>query len=97
MCCPRSWVILLIQKHGSVVEQVRIWLVSVDQQDFGNVPSARPSFEVDDNIEGIGNVRLHGPIREVHTTLQNTTRKPRKSLLRGIRMNGAQCSGMAGI
>jgi hypothetical protein len=60
--------ILLSQKHGAVVEQVRVRLVSVDQQDFGNVPSAWPSFEVDDDIEGIGNVRLDGPIREVYAT-----------------------------
>jgi len=52
---------------------------------------------VDDNTKGIGNVRLDGPIRKVHATLQNATGEPRQSLLHRIGMNGAKRPGMAGI
>ena len=51
--------ILLGQKHDAIIEQVRIRVVSVDEEDFGNVSASRPAFDVDDDIEGISDVGLN--------------------------------------
>ena len=74
--------ILLGQKHDAIIEQVRIRVVSVDEEDFGNISASRPAFDVDDDIEGISDVGLNCTIRKVHAALQNTTGETRETLLR---------------
>jgi hypothetical protein len=44
-------VIVLGQEHRAVVEQVRIRIVSVDEEYFGNVSPSRPALDMDDNVE----------------------------------------------
>jgi hypothetical protein len=44
-------VVLLGQEHCAVVEQVRIRVVSVDEENFGNVSASRPALDLDDNVE----------------------------------------------
>jgi hypothetical protein len=44
-------VVLFRKEHRTVIEQVRIRVVSLDEQNFGNVPAARPAFDVDDDVE----------------------------------------------
>src|SRR5229473_8440652 len=97
MQCRCSCVILLRQEHHAVVEQVRIRVVSVDQEDFGNVSASRPALDVDDDIEGIGDVGLDGPIGELHAALQNTACEACEALLRGVRMDGGQRAGVPGV
>ncbi len=74
--------ILLGQKHDAIIEQVRIRVVSVDEEDFGNISASRPAFDVDDDIKGISDVGLNCTIRKVHAALQNTTSETRETLLR---------------
>jgi hypothetical protein len=51
-------VILLGHEHRAVVEKVRIRVVSVDKENFGNVSAPRPALDMDDDVEGIGDVCL---------------------------------------
>jgi hypothetical protein len=44
-------VILLGQEHGAVVEQVGIGVVSVDEENFGNVSASGPTLNVDNDVE----------------------------------------------
>ena len=67
--------ILLGQEYGVVIEQVRVRVVSVDEQDFGNVSASRTALDVDDDIERIGDVCLDGSIREFDAALQNAARE----------------------
>jgi hypothetical protein len=53
-------VVLLGEEHGAVAEQVRVGVVTVDQENFGNVSAARPAFDMNDDIERIRDVRLDG-------------------------------------
>ena len=88
ICYRCSWVILLGKEHGAVVEQVRIRVVAVDEENFGNVSAARPALDMDDDVERIGDVRLDGSERYLDAALQNTTGEARETLLRGTCMNG---------
>src|SRR6266851_1029432 len=97
MCYRCSWVILLGQEHGAVVEQVRIRVVSVDQENLGNVSASWPALDMDNDIERIGNVGLNRAIGEVHTTLQNAAREPREALLSGICVDGGQRPRVSGV
>jgi len=90
-------VILLGQEHRAVVEQVRIRVVSVDEQNFRNVSASRPALDMDDNVERISDVGLDGAIGEVHAALQDATREPREALLRGVSMNGAERAGVSRV
>jgi hypothetical protein len=76
--------VLLCKKHCAVVEQIRIRIVSIDQQDFGNVSASWPALDVDYDIERIRDVCLNRPVRKVNAALQNTTGETRETLLGGI-------------
>ena len=89
--------ILFGQEHRAIVEQVCLRIVSVDQENFGNVPASRPALDMDDDVERISDVGLDGAIGEVHAALQNTTCEPCEALLRGVRMDGGQCAGVTGV
>ena len=78
-------------------EQVCLRIVSVDQENFGNVPASRPALDMDDDVERISDVGLDGTIGEVHAALQNTTCEPCEALSRGVRMDGGQCAGVTGV
>jgi hypothetical protein len=90
-------VILFRQVHRTVIEQVRIRVVSVDEQNFGNVSASRPAFDMDYEVERIGYVRLDRSVRQLHAALQNTTREARETLLRGICVDGAETPGVTGV
>lgn len=80
--------VLFGKEHGPVVEQVRIRVVAVDEKNFGNVSAARPALDMDDDVERIGDVCLHGAERQLHAALQHATGEAREALLRRTCMNG---------
>ena len=88
MQCQCSRVILLGQEHRAGVEEVRIRVVSVDQEDFGNVSASRPAFDMYHHVQGIGDVRLYRAVRQFDPALQDAAREPREPLLRGVRVDG---------
>jgi hypothetical protein len=55
--------VLLGQVNGTVVEQVRIRVISVDQENLGNVSAAWPALDMDDDVERIGDVCLYSSER----------------------------------
>ena len=65
--------------------------------DFGNESPARPSFDVDDDVERIADVGFNRAVRQFHAALQNAARKPRQSLLRGAGVNSGESSGVPGV
>src|SRR6202521_3030649 len=92
-----SWLILLGQEHRAVVEQVRIRVVSVDQEDFGNVSASRPALDMYHHVQGVGDVRLNRAIRQFDPALQDAAREPREPLLRRVRMDRGQRPGVPGV
>lgn len=76
--------VLLGHEYRAIVEQVRVGVVSVDKEDSGNVSATRPTLDLNDDIERIGDVGLDRPIRELDPTLQHTTCEAREALLRGV-------------
>ena len=52
--------VLLGQVHGAVVEQVRIGVISVDEENLGNVSASRPALDMDDDIERIRDICFDG-------------------------------------
>src|SRR5690242_10151238 len=97
MRCLCSCVLLLRQEHGAVVEQVGIGVVSVDEENFGNVSASRSALEMDNDIERIGDVGFNRAIGEVHAALQNATGEPRQPLLSRVCVNRAKRSGVSGV
>src|SRR5580704_12875716 len=97
MLCRYSWVILLGQEHRAIVEQVGIRVVSVDKENFGNISAPRPTFDLDDDIERIGDVSLDGSVRKFDTALQDTTRETRETLLRGICVDRRERAGVSRV
>src|ERR1700722_13107047 len=89
-----SWMLLLGHEHRAIVEQVRVGIVPVDKEDFGNVSASGPTLDLNDDIERIGNVGLDGPIRELDSALQDTAGEAREALLRGVCMDGGQRARM---
>ncbi len=63
--------ILLGQEHCAVVEQIRIRVVSVDQEDFGNVSASGPALDMYDHIQGRG----RGLTRETTKFRRNIPRR----------------------
>src|SRR6266851_1908313 len=97
MQCRCSWVILLGQEHRAVVEEVRIRVVSVDQEDFGNVSASRPALDMYYHVQGVGDVRLNRAVRQFDPALQDAAREPREPLLRGVRMDRGQRARVPGV
>ena len=89
--------ILLGHKHRAIVEEVCVGVVSIDKEDFGNVSAARPTLDLNDDIEGVGNVGLDGPIGELDPALQDTTGEAREALLRRVCMDGGQRARMTSV
>src|ERR1700693_5435916 len=97
MRCRRSWVILPGQKDRAVVEQVRIRVVSVDQENFGNVSPSRPAFDMYDHVQGVGDVRLNRAVRQFDPALQDAAREPREAWWRGVRRDGGKRPRVPGV
>ncbi len=56
--------------HGAKVKKVGVRIVAIDLEDFRDEPASRSSFDVDDDVEGIGDVCLDrfGAIYRTHWT-----------------------------
>src|SRR6266403_5811733 len=93
----RSYLLLGSDVHGAKIEKVGVRVVAVDFKYFGDEPPARPTFNVDDDVERIGDIGLDRTVRKLNATLQNATSKSSQALLRGTRVDRAQCTGMARI
>ena len=83
----RSRVLLWRDIDGAAIEEVRVGVVAVDFEDFGNEPPARSSFDVNHDVEGIADVGLDGAVRQFNPALQNAARESCQPLLRGTGMN----------
>ena len=83
--------------NGAEIEQVRVRVVAVDFEDFANEPPARPSVDMNDNVERIADVGLDGAVRQFNAALQNAARESRQALLRGTGMNRGQRAGVTGV
>jgi hypothetical protein len=92
-----SWVVLFGQEHCTVIEKVGIRVISVDKENFGNVPPSRAALDMDYDVERICDVRLDRSVRQLHAALQYTAREAREALLRGTGMNGRQRARMSRV
>jgi len=82
---------------GAKIKQISVGIEAVDFEDFGNEPSPRPAFDLDNDVQRIADVRLDGAIRKFHAALQNAARETSEALLRGTRMDGGKRTGVARI
>jgi hypothetical protein len=75
-------VVLFGKEHGAVVEQVRVRIVTVDEENFGNVSAARPTLDMDDNVKRVGDIGLDGSKAKVRpATTMATSERPRAMVL----------------
>ena len=65
----RSCLLLGSDVHGAEVKEVGVRVVGIDLEDFGDEPPARPSFDADDDVEGIGDVCLDRTVRKLNPAL----------------------------
>src|SRR6266404_151812 len=93
----RSWMLLWRDIDSAEIKEVRVRVVAVDFEDFRNKPAARPSFDVNHDVERIADVCLDGTVRQFHAALENAARESCQSLLRGTGMNRGQRAGAAGV
>jgi len=78
----RSWKLLGSDIDGAEIEKIGVRVVAVDFEDFGDESAARPSFDVDDHVERIGDVGLNRANAKVRpdTTIA-TSESPRAMVL----------------
>src|ERR1700730_10001185 len=69
--------LLVAIENEAVAVFVPIGIVTVNLHDFRNEATARPAFEMHDDVHGITNECLNRTVREIHATLQNTAGKAR--------------------
>jgi len=78
----RSCLLLGSDVHRAEIEEVRVRVVAVDFQDFGDEPPAGSSFNVNDDVEGIGDVCLNRTKAKVRPdTTMATSDRPRAIVL----------------
>jgi hypothetical protein len=92
-----SWPDFLLLQNDAAIEEIGIRVVPVDFKDFGDKPLPRPALDMNDHIDGVADAGFDGGVGKFHSALQYTTRKSRKTLLRRIRVNGGQRTGVAGV
>ena len=61
-------------KDGAKVEEIGVRVIAVDFEDFGDESAARPSFDMDHDVERVTDVRLDGAVRQFHAALQDAAR-----------------------
>jgi len=71
--------------------------IAFNGNDLVDAASSVPPFNVDQQMDGVGNAGLDGLVREVDAALQDATGQPRKSLPGGIGMDGGKASAVAGV
>ena len=54
---------------GAEIEEVRVRVVTIDFEDFGNESPARPSFDMNHDVERIADVGLDGAVRQLNPAL----------------------------
>jgi hypothetical protein len=54
---------------GAEVEKIGVRVVAVDFENFRDESSARPSLDVDYNVERISDVRLNRTVRQLNPAL----------------------------
>ena len=89
--------LLLRDIDAAEIEEVRVGVVTVDFEDFGNESPSGPSFDVDDDVERITDVRLDGAVGQFHAALQYAARESGQALLGRTGMNRGQGAGVAGV
>jgi hypothetical protein len=70
---------------------VKVRFVCGNFGNFGNEPSARPTFEMNEKVEGISNIGLDGPVGKIYTALQHATCKTTEGLSGTVGMNRGDC------
>jgi hypothetical protein len=73
--------------HGAVVEEVRVGIVAVDFEHFGDVTPSWPALDLKHNVQGVGDVGLDGAIGEFHAALEDATGETGESLFRRVGVN----------
>ena len=66
-------------------------------EDFGDKALSGTPLQVNENVQRIGNIGLDCDARQVHSALQDATRETREALLRRIRVNRGQSTGVTGV
>jgi hypothetical protein len=75
-------VIPLGQEHCTVIEKVGVGVISVDEQDFGNVSASGAALDMDSNVDRISDVRLDRSKAKVRpATTMATSERPRAMVL----------------
>src|SRR5271154_2583017 len=92
-----SCVLLLPGIHNAVVELVRIRGVTIELQHFGNEPPARPTFQLDYDVERISDIGFDCRVREIDPALKDAARETRESLPSGICVNRRERTRVAGV
>ena len=54
---------------GAEIEEIGIRVVTVDFEDFGDESAARPSFDVDDDVQRVTDVCFNGAVGQFHAAL----------------------------
>src|SRR5690348_5545652 len=92
-----SCMLLASDVDGAEIKKVGVRIVAVDFEDFGDESPARSAFDVNDDVEGVGDVRLDRAVWQFHAALQDATRESCQSLFCRTRVNCAQRAGVARV
>ena len=79
------------------VETVEVGVISRNLGDFGDEALTGPAFQMNENVQGVGDVVLDCPIGKFHTTFKNAVGETAESLRRGVGVESRDRPRMPGI
>ncbi len=75
-------------EEGFEFVSVLAWFIVFNPHQLGGVAFAVAAFDVQEQLDGVGNVGADGRVREFHAGLEDATRQTGNGLLGGVRVNG---------
>src|SRR5689334_6340624 len=91
-----AWLLLSNVKRGEFVS-IRLRVVTLDFENFGHETLAGTAFQLDDDVQGVGNIAFDRVVGELDATLQDATGKARQALLCGRGVDGGKRARVPGI
>src|ERR1700685_1363496 len=76
---------------------VLAWVITLDPYQLRRVPFPVPALDVQQQLEGVGDIGANGGVRQLHAGLENATGQAGDGLLRRVSMNCGDRSRGASI
>src|SRR5579871_1146754 len=91
-----SWGLIPDKKTGQFV-LIGIGGIAFDSKHLGDITPAMMALDVNEKLDGIGDMALDGPVGQFNAALQDATGETLQGLRSGVGVNGRDGTRMAGV